>query len=95
MRSLWKANLAACVTAMTIGLGVSAASADQMASLGSCIQMADQVRDAISANAQSPSVVQAKTDLKSGQEFCSSGLYARGTSYYQHALTVLGVPQKS
>jgi len=94
MRSL---NVAACVAAMSIGLGLSAASAadDQVASMSTCMGLAGQVRTALASNGSSASYEDAVKEQRYGLEFCSNGFYAKGVDHYSHALQLLGGAQKS
>ena len=93
MRSV---KIAAVVAAACIGLGVTAASADQqVASVQTCLSLANQVKTALDANAQSPNYDDAVKERKYGMEFCNASFYAKGISHYNRALQLLGVSDKA
>ena len=85
------------IVAMGVGLGIALASAnaEQVATASSCLNLADQVKTALDGNAQSARYHEAKREWLYGREFCTSGFYAKGATHYEHALQLLGVPEKS
>lgn len=83
--------LAALFLSATIALGVGVAHAEQTASLGTCVELQNKVRDALTANANSPNYEEAKKEDRNGREFCTNGLYKSGIVHYAHALKLLGV----
>jgi hypothetical protein len=85
----------AAAAAVCLGLGISASSAQQVASLSTCVSLADQVKTALDGNANSANFETARKEGTYGLEYCNSGLYARGVQHYNHALQLLGVAQKS
>ena len=84
----------AAAAAVCIGLGMSAASAQEVASVTSCNTLASQVRDALGGNAQSSNFDAARKERTYGQEYCTNGFYAQGVMHYTRALQLLGVAQK-
>lgn len=85
------------IVAIGLGLGIATApaSAEQMASLSSCLSLADHVKAALDANMQSANYHAAQQERTYGREFCTNGFYAKGIAHYEHALQLLGVPEKS
>lgn len=84
----------AAAAAICVGLGVSAASAQDVATISTCFNLADQVKTALGGNAQSSNFDAARKERTYGQEFCTNGNYARGAMHYSRALQLLGVAQK-
>jgi hypothetical protein len=80
------AVLCGCVT-----LGAISASAEQTASLSSCIGMASEVKSALASNGQSSSYQDAVRQQGYGRDFCANGLYTNGVAHYAEALRLLGV----
>lgn len=79
-----------CAIALAGAVISSAASAQEPASMAGCLHMSKQVNSALASNQQSPSYTQARDAQKVGQEFCASGMYARGVASYEQALSELG-----
>ena len=52
--------------------------------------MADQVKAALAANAQSPNYQEAVKEKQNGQSFCTESFYQYGVNHYSHALQLLG-----
>ncbi len=88
MRNL---KLATSVAILCSMLAAGAASADpQTASLTSCLDVAQQVKSALAANAQSPNYQEAVKEQGYGRDYCTNTFYQSGISHYNHALTLLG-----
>jgi len=85
----------AAAAAVCLGLGISVASAQEVASISSCLSLADKVKTALGDSAQSSNFDAAKKERTFGQEYCTNGFYAQGVSHYSRALQLLGVAQKS
>ncbi len=60
------------------------------ANLHSCVKTADQLRQALNQNQNSPNYVNAKKMQRRGLEFCNAGMYKQGMSRYGVALRLLG-----
>jgi len=52
--------------------------------------MAEQVKAALAANAQSPNYQEAAKEQSNGLSFCTESFYQYGINHYSHALTLLG-----
>jgi hypothetical protein len=81
----------AAVFCMTLVAPASYASAAAPASVGSCVDLARQVKEAITASPQSPNLHEAQTLSLTAREFCSNQRYAEGVSRYVKALELLNV----
>jgi len=95
MRSM---KFAASVVAVTLGLGMTVASANaqqQMANVQTCLNVAAQLKTALESNSQSANYESAMKERNNGLSFCNAGFYARGISHYDHALQLLGVAQNA
>jgi hypothetical protein len=55
-----------------------------------CFDMAQQVKVALAANAQSPNYQEAVKEQNNGLSFCNESFYQYGINHYSHALTLLG-----
>ncbi|HEY1709478.1 MAG TPA: hypothetical protein VGG10_14520 [Rhizomicrobium sp.] len=82
------ATAAAAIAMIGLMSASTAAFADK-ANTSTCIKMQSQVAEAISANAQSTNIKEAKDQQSAGNYFCQSNLYDKGVSHYQQALTIL------
>ena len=69
--------------------GATSAMADS-ATAANCQDMADQVKAALAANAQSPNYQEAVKEKSNGQSFCNESFYQYGINHYSHALQLLG-----
>lgn len=81
------------ISAAAIGLflGASAAYAqDEDASPTSCSRMADEVKAAARANAQSANHDAANVERREGAEECRLGYFKLGLEHYKKALELLG-----
>jgi hypothetical protein len=88
MRNL---KLATGVVLLCSTFVAGAAFADaQTASVTSCLDMAQQVRSALAANAQSPNYQVAVKEQGYGRDFCNNSYYKIGIDHYSHALELLG-----
>lgn len=85
----------AAVALLGLGLGVTAASAEDSITVVNCLSMADQVKVALGGNENSSNFEAARKERMYGQEFCTNGNYARGVAHYTRALQLLGVAQKN
>jgi hypothetical protein len=84
-------HLAASIALLSGAVAFAApASAENSANLGSCATMQDQVKAALSSNAQSPNYATAVKEQRYGLEFCSEGFYRNGVAHYSQALQLLG-----
>ena len=92
---MYSVKFAASVVALSLGLGMTAASAEQVASISSCLERASQVKTALDANAQSANYEGAMKERNYGLAFCNGGFYAKGISHYDRALQLLGVAQNA
>lgn len=92
MRSV---NFAMCIAALTLGVTVASANAQQVANVESCLSSASQLKTALDANAQSPNYEAAMKERNYALSYCNSGFYAKGVSHYSRALQLLGVAQSS
>jgi hypothetical protein len=92
MRSV---KLAVLAVATCVGLAAASANAEQVASVSSCLSVAQQVKTALDSNAQSSSYQDAMKERNYGLEFCNAGFYAKGITHYNRALELLGVAQKA
>ena len=94
MRSM---KFAAYVAALSLGLGMTVASANaqQVATLQSCLNVAAQVKTALDSNTQSANYEAAMKERSYGLAYCNSSFYAKGISHYDRALQLLGVAQSS
>ena len=92
MRSI---KYAAFVAAMSLGLGltVASASAQQVANVETCLSSASQVKTALASNAQSANYEAAMKERNYGLAYCNSGFYEKGVSHYSRALQILGMAQ--
>ena len=83
MNFVTKAALAAVCAAFVL----APASA---AGLNDCVQMGKQVAEALNAAQPGTNAVsQARSEAKSGQLFCATGMYAQGVARYTRALQLL------
>jgi hypothetical protein len=80
---------ALCV--MLIAPASYASDAMATASVGSCVDLARQVKEAINSNQQSPNLHEAQNLSSAAREFCSNRRYAEGVSRYSKALELLNV----
>jgi len=89
MRSM---KLAASVAVLSLGLGVTVASANaqQMASVQTCLNVAAQVKTALDSNTQSANYEDAMKERNYGLAFCNSAFYGKGVAHYNRALQLLG-----
>jgi hypothetical protein len=88
------ARIAAGAAALCVVLaGTASYASDAMApaSVGSCVDLARQVKEAINSNQQSPNLHEAQSLSAAGREFCSNQRYAEGVSRYSKALEILNV----
>ena len=94
MRSM---KFAAGLVAVSLGLGMTAASAsaEQVANVSSCLERAAQLKTALEANAQSANYQEATKEGMYGRAFCNNSFYAKGIARYDHALQLLGVAQNA
>src|ERR1700733_5215937 len=89
MRNL-KLAAGAAILCSTLVAGATSAMAD-WATAANCHDMAEQVKSALAANAQSPNYQEAEKERSNGLSFCSESFYQYGINHYSHALTLLGV----
>ena len=92
MRSV---NLALCVAALSLGVTVASANAQQVANVETCLSVASQVKTALNANAQSPNYEAAMKERNYGLAYCNSSFFAKGVDHYNRALALLGVAQNA
>jgi hypothetical protein len=90
MRSV---NFAMCIAALTLGVTVASANAQQVANVETCLSSASQVKTALGANAQSANYESAMKERNYGLAYCNSGFYEKGVSHYARALQLLGASQ--
>ncbi len=90
MRSL---KIAASVAALSLGMAVASASAQQVANVETCLSSASQVKTALNSNAQSANYEAAMKERNYGLAYCNSGFYEKGVSHYNRALQILGMAQ--
>jgi len=85
-----KTAAVAAALCMTLVAPVSYAS-DAMApaSVGSCVDLARQVKEEINSSQQSPNLHEAQNLSTAAREFCSNRRYAEGVSRYSKALELL------
>jgi hypothetical protein len=94
MRS-FKVAASVAVLCGSVAFGAVSAGAEEMAGLGSCTNMAEQVKGALASNPQSANYDDAKKQAGYGRDFCANGLYKNGVEHYDQALKLLGVGQSS
>jgi hypothetical protein len=82
-----KLTAAAAILCSTFVAGAANATT---ATANSCFDMAQQVKAALAANAQSPNYQDALKEQNNGQSFCSESFYQYGINHYSRALTLLG-----
>ena len=84
------ARTAVTAAALCLIFGTTLALADTApADMTSCSQLSDQVKAAISANAQSPNLDAAKVERRDGSDACRMGFYKLGIEHYRKALALL------
>ena len=66
------------------------APAASAASLNDCNQMSKEVSEALTNAPSGNAASQARSEAKSGQLFCATGMYAQGVARYTKALQLLG-----
>jgi len=92
MRSV---NFAICVAALSLGVTVASANAQQVANVQTCLNVAAQVKTALGTNTQSPNYEAAMKERNYGLAFCNSSFYAKGIDHYNRALALLGATQNA
>ena len=92
MRSV---NFAMCVAALSLGVTVASANAQQVANVESCLGAATQVKTALASSQQSTNYEAAMKERNYGLSYCNSGFYEKGVSHYNRALQLLGVAQNA
>jgi hypothetical protein len=88
------AKTAAGAAALCVMLAATASYATDVgapASVGSCVDLARQVKDAMNSNQQSPNLHEAQNLSSAAREYCSNRRYAEGVSRYSKALELLNV----
>jgi hypothetical protein len=86
------AALLIAATATLLGVG---AYASETPSVSGCLKISKQVKDALETHQQGSTYDAAKAEQKSGNEFCTNGLYKSGIAHYQAALKIVGASASS
>ena len=79
-------------TAMVFGAG---AYASETPSVSGCLKISKQVKDVLETHQQGSTYDAAKAEQKSGNEFCTNGLYKSGIAHYEAALKIVGASASS
>jgi hypothetical protein len=86
----WNAIAAALLSCGVVLSAGAAGAADMFAGQRGCVELAQQVRDALASSSQSSNYDNARKEQGFGRDFCNNGLFAQGISHYQNALNTLG-----
>jgi hypothetical protein len=83
-------TISAAALCASVAFGALPAAADETGSPSVCLKMADQVNQALAANAQSANHEAAVKEELTGRGFCANGFYGHGIQHYEQALKLLG-----
>lgn len=86
--SLTRTALSAAALCLFFG-STAAIAENESADAAGCSQMSEQVKAALSANAQSPNLDAAKVERRDGSEACRNGFYKLGIDHYRKAIALL------
>ena len=90
MRSV---KFAMCIAALSLGVTVVSANAQQVADVQTCLGAAAHVRAALDANAHAANYEAAMKERNFGLAYCNNDFYAKGIEHYNRALQLLGARQ--
>ncbi|HUO92210.1 MAG TPA: hypothetical protein VMU22_04770 [Rhizomicrobium sp.] len=88
-------KIAASIAALSLGMTVASANAQQVANVQTCLSVASQVKAALGANTQSPNYEAAMKERNFGLAYCNATFFAKGIDHYNRALALLGATQNA
>ena len=81
---------AAFIVASSLVSASAFAYAEDAPSVSSCLKMEKEVKAALDAHQQASNYEDAKSEMRTGRQYCTTGLFQAGLQHYASALKLVG-----